>query len=93
MIRSIRKSPQLFLWLVVLQITCISPVQAKVLFHARFDASTADAEYALGKNDARPVLLNPYKVTGTSDVGPWGPALDVTRSGANSTFEHGRSVG
>ena len=69
MIRSIRKSPQLFLWLVVLQITCISPVQAKVLFHARFDAATADAEYALGKNDARPVLVNTYKVTGTSDAG------------------------
>jgi len=87
MIRSIRKSPQLFLWLVVLQITCISPVQAKVLFHARFDAATADAEYALGKNDARPAIVNAYKVAGTSDAGHWGRALDVTRSGENCTFD------
>ena len=87
MIRSVRKSPQRFLWLVVLQITCICPAQAKVLFHASFDAATADADYALGKNDARPALADTYKVTGTSDAGRWGRALDVSRSGENCTFD------
>ena len=62
-------------------------MQAKVLFHARFDAATADAEYALGKNDARPAIVNAYKVAGTSDAGHWGRALDVTRSGENCTFD------
>ena len=87
MIRSIRKSPLRVLWLVVLHITCVSPAQAKVLFHAHFDGATADAEYALGTNDARPVIVNTYKVAGTSDAGHWGRALDVTRSGENCTFD------
>jgi hypothetical protein len=87
MIRSIRKRPQLFFCLVVLQVTGISPAQAKVLFHARFDAATADADYALGKKDARSVIADTYKVSGTSDAGRWGRALDLTRSGENCTFD------
>ena len=84
---SLRKSAQLCIWLIVLQITSASPAQAKVLFHAHFDGATANADYALGKKDARPAITNTYKVAGTADAGRWGRALDVTRSGANCTFD------
>lgn len=72
---------------IALNIAVVSPALAKVLFHAHFDDATANADYALGMKDARPVPANAYKVAGTIDASRWGRALNLTSIDANCTFE------
>jgi hypothetical protein len=78
--------------LVALNIAVVFPAWAEVLVHAHFDDATANADYALGQKDARPAVANTYKVACTTDAGRWGRALDVTRGGANCTFDAAKNL-
>jgi hypothetical protein len=73
--------------LVALNFAVVFPASAKVLFHSHFDDATANADYALGQKDARPVPANGYKVAGTVDADRWGRALNLTNGDANCTFD------
>ena len=68
-----------------------APASAKVLFLAHLDGSTANADYALGQREARPVPANAYTLAGTADHGRWGPALDLTHGDANCIFDAERN--
>ena len=62
----------------------VSPVRAKVLFHAHFDRS-ANADFARGQAEGA-AATDSYKLAGTADS-RWSRALDVTDRSANCTFE------
>ena len=68
-----------------------STTQAKVMLHAHFDGTTANADYALGDKKARSALPNSNKVAGILDGGRWGRALDATKATANCTFDAARN--
>lgn len=69
-----------------------STAQAKVLFHAHFDGTTANADYALGDKNARSALPNSSQLAGIVDGGRWGRALDATKATANCTFDAARNL-
>lgn len=70
-----------FIW----NMATVSPAWAKVLFHAHFDGSTANADYALGQPRATSAT-DGFQVAATTDA-RWGSALNVTNPGANCTFD------
>lgn len=73
--------------MITLLVSVASPLRGKDLFLLHADGPTANADYAVGQRDARPVPANSYKVAKTSNDGRWGRSVDLTATDTTCIFD------
>ena len=82
-----RHGPYGLVFMITVVVSTTSPLRGKDLFLLHADGPTANADYAVGKRDARPVPANSYKVAETSDEGRWGRSVDLTATDTTVTVD------